>query len=95
MIAFDSTPELKSQSSQLLLAVGKSRDQNAFKLIFEEFAPRIRAFMTRKCSDTALAEEITQETMVKVWRKAEQFDPEKLRFQRGFLRSRGMSELIC
>ena len=77
MIAFDSTPELKSQSSQLLLAVGKSRDQNAFKLIFEEFAPRIRAFMTRKCSDTALAEEITQETMVKVWRKAEQFDPEK------------------
>ena len=33
--------------------------------------------MTRKCSDTALAEEIMQETMVKVWRKAEQFNPEK------------------
>ena len=77
MIAFDSISESKAQASILLLAVGNSRDRKAFKLIFQEFAPRIRAFMIRKCSDATLAEEITQETMVKVWRKAEQFNPEK------------------
>lgn len=62
---------------QLLVAVGRDRDREAFKALFSLFAPRIKAFMLGQRADAALAEEILQETMVNVWRKAAQFDPGK------------------
>ncbi len=61
----------------LLAAVAGSRDRAAFKALFEAFAPRIRAFVGRRGSDPATADEIVQETFVNVWRKAHLFDPGK------------------
>ncbi len=52
-----------------------AQDRSAFAALFEHFAPRINAFLQRQGSDPAQAEEVVQETMVNVWRKASLFDP--------------------
>lgn len=62
---------------RLLGAVAYNQDRNAFKEVFEHFAPRLKAFMLRQGSNPQLAEEVVQETMVNVWRKAGQFDSAK------------------
>ncbi len=65
------------QMNDLLAAVADNRDRTAFQVVFEAFAPRLKAFMRRQGTDRDMAEEVVQETMVKVWRKAAQFDPLK------------------
>lgn len=61
----------------LVVAVAKNQDRKAFKEFFEHFAPRVKAFVLGRGTDPQMAEEIVQETMVKVWRKATQFDAKK------------------
>jgi len=60
-----------------ILAVARVEDRTAFQQVFEFFAPRIKAFVMRQGTDPQMAEEVVQETMVNVWRKAKQFDPAK------------------
>ncbi len=61
--------------NDLLVAVAEERDRRAFRALFRHFAPRIKAFVLSQRTDPALAEEIVQETMLNVWRKAAQFEP--------------------
>jgi RNA polymerase sigma-70 factor (ECF subfamily) len=56
-------------------AVATRRDRAAFANLFEHFAPRVKTFMLRSGASEAMAEEIAQETMLMVWRKAELFVP--------------------
>jgi len=63
--------------NDLLELVGATQDRDAFARLFAAIAPRVKAFMMNGGSDPALAEEITQETFIRVWRKAGQFDPKK------------------
>lgn len=58
-------------------AIAKKRDRAAFTLLFDHFAPRVNAFLLRTGCERGLAEEITQEVMVTLWRKADLFDPAK------------------
>ena len=60
-----------------LVAVAQSGDHAAFAAVFEYFAPRIKSYLLRAGSDATMAEEIMQETMFMVWRKARQFEPSK------------------
>jgi RNA polymerase sigma-70 factor (ECF subfamily) len=50
-----------------------SRDQNAFRALFLTFGPKVKAMMLRQGADAETAEEIAQETMIAVWRKAHLF----------------------
>lgn len=61
--------------SRLIEAVANSRDRAAFTALFEHFAPRVKAFMLRSGASEASAEEVAQETLLSVWRKADLFDP--------------------
>ena len=63
--------------SRDLEAVGKSQDTASFERLFNEFAPRIKAFLIKSGSDHASAEEHAQEAMATVWRKAHMFDPSR------------------
>ena len=63
--------------SRLLGAVAESQDRDSFEALFAFFAPRVKAFVGRQGTDPHMAEEVVQETMVNVWRKARQFDPDK------------------
>ena len=57
-----------------VLAIAAHGDRAAFTLLFIRFAPRIKAFLGRRGAGTA-AEELTQEVMLNIWRKAAYFDP--------------------
>ena len=73
----DRGPGPADDLNSLLVAVGCNRDREAFQSLFMHFAPRLKAFMQGQRTDPGLAEEILQETMVNVWRKAAQFDPSR------------------
>ena len=63
------------QLCQLVTAIADGRDREAFAELFRYFAPRLRGFGLRRGVDAGAAEELAQETMLTVWRKAESFDP--------------------
>ncbi|MFH7044688.1 sigma-70 family RNA polymerase sigma factor [Paucibacter sp. JuS9] len=58
----------------LLLAVAQG-ERAAFATLFTHFAPRLKTWLMRSGSSDTQAEELAQEALVKVWRKAAQFDP--------------------
>lgn len=60
--------------SQLIERIAATQDRHAFMLLFGYFGPRIKAFMKRSGADDAFAEELAQETLLTVWRKAQSFD---------------------
>lgn len=66
-----------SEQTQWMLAVRDHRDRSAFGALFDHFAPRLKAFLLRTGIGAAQAEEIVQEVMLLVWRKADQFDPHR------------------
>lgn len=59
----------------LLRAVATLRDRAAFAELFQHFAPRLKAFMLKGGADNDTAEELAQEAMIQVWRRAESYDP--------------------
>ncbi|QLF71284.1 sigma-70 family RNA polymerase sigma factor [Peteryoungia desertarenae] len=61
--------------TELLAAVGKDRDIEAFETLFKHYGPKVRAYMAKLARDGQAAEELMQETMLAVWNKADQFDP--------------------
>ncbi|MDO8422842.1 MAG: sigma-70 family RNA polymerase sigma factor [Parvibaculum sp.] len=63
--------------AKCLSAVAAHQDRRAFRTLFDHFAPRVRAYGMRLGCTPQQAEELAQETMVKVWRKAGLFDPAK------------------
>lgn len=59
----------------LLLAVGRRRDRTAFAALFAHFAPRLKAYLRRQGCDPGAADDLVQEVMLLVWRRAETYDP--------------------
>lgn len=70
-------PQDGAVMAQHLKSVAERRDKAAFEELFRYFAPRLKAYMLKLGADTAQAEELMQEAMVSVWRKADRFDPAK------------------
>lgn len=56
-----------------ILAVASRRDRAAFARLHAWFAPRLAGFLRR--AGTPDVEELVQETLLTVWRKAELYDP--------------------
>ncbi len=64
--------------SDLLVKVGENRDRQAFSRLFAHFAPLVKGFLMKGSNIGAeQAEELVQETMIKVWRKANSFNRQK------------------
>jgi RNA polymerase sigma-70 factor (ECF subfamily) len=60
---------------QLLAAVATDRDQFAFIALFNHFAPRIKAYMKKLGASEEDADELAQDALFTVWRRAETYDP--------------------
>jgi RNA polymerase sigma-70 factor (ECF subfamily) len=58
----------------LVSAVSRRGDRTAFATLFRMLAPRVKGFLLRSGADAGAAEDLTQETLVMVWRKAASFD---------------------
>ena len=73
----DAMTDMPGESSHaaLIHAVAAGRDRAAFAMLFSHYAPRVKTFLQRRGADAAQAEELAQEALLAVWRKADQFDP--------------------
>ena len=64
-----------SSFEDLIVAIGARQDRSAFAALFAHFAPRVKAYLVRTGTDSSGADELTQEVMLLVWRKAARYDP--------------------
>ena len=60
--------------NRLIQAIAATRDRAALGALFGHFGPRIKAYLMRRGCDAGQAEEVVQEVMVTLWRRAETFD---------------------
>lgn len=58
-----------------VLCAVADQDRAAFAALFAHFAPRVKSYMLRLGSDNMQAEELAQEALATVWRKADRYDP--------------------
>ncbi|RYE30167.1 MAG: sigma-70 family RNA polymerase sigma factor [Hyphomicrobiales bacterium] len=61
--------------NSLIASIARSGDRAAFAELFDHFAPRVKGLLMRGGTPAELAEEVAQETLLTVWRKAALFDP--------------------
>ncbi|WP_292019507.1 sigma-70 family RNA polymerase sigma factor [Maritimibacter sp. UBA3975] len=66
-----------SEQTLWMLAIRDRRDKSAFGKLFDHFAPRLKGFVIRSGAPAGQAEDIVQDVMMSVWRKAHMFDPER------------------
>ncbi len=57
-----------------LLLIG---DQRAMSLLYKNYADSLYGVILKIISDEDLAQDVLQETFIKVWRKAKTYDPKK------------------
>ena len=61
----------------LVARIAADRDRAAFKTLFAALGPCVKGMLMRQGADSAIAEDITQETFISLWRRAESFSPER------------------
>jgi RNA polymerase sigma-70 factor (ECF subfamily) len=59
----------------LIVAIARESDSAAFTTLFAHFAPRLKTYLQRTGLESSIAEEMAQEALLTVWRKAAQYDP--------------------
>ena len=63
--------------AEFLQRIAERGDVEAFRKLFQSYAPRVKSYMMRQGADANTAEELAQETMMAVWRKAGLYSVEK------------------
>jgi len=63
--------------SDNLLQIANQKDRLAFQQLFQKYAPRVKSLMMRHGADANTAEELAQETLLSVWRKASLYSSER------------------
>lgn len=63
-----------SDQVALMERVAGQGEREAFAKLFGHFAPRIKSYLRSLKADDAQAEDLVQEVMLTVWRRASQFD---------------------
>lgn len=76
---FELRENAKSQptAEQLICNIACNNCRDSYKILFCQFAPKIKSFMIGQGVKANEAEDIAQDAMLKVWLKAKTFDPEK------------------
>jgi RNA polymerase sigma factor (sigma-70 family) len=72
MSTMDPSPEASLEAD--IRAVAVRQDRAAFARVFAYYGPRVKAYLRRLGADDAVAEDLTQEVLLTVWRRADQFD---------------------
>jgi RNA polymerase sigma-70 factor (ECF subfamily) len=67
-------PQADAVRRDLLVRVGRG-DEAAFAALYDAVADEVYGLVKRIVRDAHLSEEVTQEVLVEVWRRAPRFDP--------------------
>jgi RNA polymerase sigma-70 factor, ECF subfamily len=73
----ESDVEKHPNFSMLLSNIGLNQDRDSFADVFQHFAPRVKSYMVKLGCVDEMAEELAQQTLLQVWRKAQLYDPQK------------------
>lgn len=77
IISKQTQEQVPTELSAWIVLVATKRDKRAFTAIFTFFAPKIKRFGIKQLNTDAMAAELVQETLSRVWNKASLFDPNK------------------
>jgi RNA polymerase sigma-70 factor (ECF subfamily) len=61
----------------ILSRIAIDRSEAAFRTLFVEVGPKVRSFMLKQGADATLADELAQETLLILWRKAGLYSADK------------------
>ena len=70
-----SLPDDEARRAGQIAAIASKADREAFAALFAYYAPRVKGQAMRFGLSADVAEDVAQETMLSVWRRASQFDP--------------------
>lgn len=74
VMASNPSPPRDEDWAGVLRSIAQTRDRLAFAGLFEHFAPWVKSYMRRLGADDGRAEDLTQEVMLTVWRRAGLYD---------------------
>jgi RNA polymerase sigma factor (sigma-70 family) len=63
--------------SKLVEAIAADHDRDAFTQLFDHFAPRILGYFLRSGIEQGAAEDLTQDVMTRLWRRADLYNRKK------------------
>lgn len=66
---------LSDDPADWLLSIAERGDRGSFISLFSAFAPKVKGYLLRNGASEQIAEELTQDTFLTIWRKARQYDP--------------------
>lgn len=69
------SPKVKADSDEFLMQRVQQRDESAFTTLVHRHTRSIHAFVYRLCGDQGDAEDLTQETFLRVWERANHWKP--------------------
>jgi RNA polymerase sigma-70 factor, ECF subfamily len=69
--------EQRYRMAELLRRLADRSDIDAFQQLYQSFGPRVKSYMMRQGADADTAEELAQETLLAVWRKASLYAEDK------------------
>jgi RNA polymerase sigma-70 factor, ECF subfamily len=67
--------ELEREEAALMVAVGRGDRDRALPELYRRYERRLFGLGIRLLGDAGLAEELVQETFIRLWRTADRFDP--------------------
>ena len=68
---------VSAEMTNHLIAVAEKQDTSAFSELFVYYEPRIKSYLMAKGASASSAEDLSQEAMASVWRKADRYDSSK------------------
>lgn len=75
LLAHSLSQPMSDDPDVLLLAVRDERDRDAFLGLFEHFGPILKGWLCKGGMDAIAADELVQEILLRVWRRADRWDP--------------------
>lgn len=69
--------DVEVDAEALIARIVQSQDRAAFEALFLAYAPRIKTYLMLRGASPDRAEDLAQETLLLVWRRAANFDPRR------------------
>lgn len=73
-------PRRGATDAELMVRIARDRDRAALADLVVHYAPRLKGWLINRGEISETAEDLVQDAMLKVWHKADRFDPDKASF---------------